>query len=82
MEDFGLPQQGEIFVNSSLCPYYKVLWSKSKKILNLGKIKTFCILNGTIRIKNIENSYPLSTSRVDGFGKHFPDIEPSPSKPR
>ena len=26
MEDFGLPGQGKIFINSSLCSYYKMLW--------------------------------------------------------
>ena len=25
MEDFGLPGQGKIFINSSLCPYHKML---------------------------------------------------------
>ena len=32
LEDFGLPGQVKIFINSSLCPYYKMLWSKSKKL--------------------------------------------------
>ena len=39
MEDFGLPGQGKIFINSSLHPYYKMLWSKSKKLLTLEKNK-------------------------------------------
>ena len=75
MEDFGLPGQGKIFTNSSLSPYYRMLWSKSKKILTLGKIYSFHISNGTIRIKISENSSPLSITHVDDFGKHFPDID-------
>ena len=71
MEDFGLPGQGKIFINNSLCPYYKMLWSKSKKLFTLGKINSFYISNDTIRIKISENSSPLSITLVDEFGKHF-----------
>ena len=38
MEGFGLLGQERIFINSSLRPYYKCLWSKSNKLLTLGKI--------------------------------------------
>ena len=79
-EDFGLPGQRKIFSNSSLCPYYKMLWSKSKKLPTLGKINSFYISNGTIRIKISENSSPLSITHVNDFGKHFPDIDLSPSR--
>ena len=41
MEDFNLPGSGKLFINRSLCPYYKVLWSKSEKLQNLGKIHGF-----------------------------------------
>ena len=56
MVDFGLPGQREIFINSSSCPYYKMLWSKNKK---LEKINSFYISNDTIKIKISENSSPL-----------------------
>ena len=80
MENFRLPGQGKIFINSSLCPYYKMLWSKSKKLLTLGKINSFYISNGTIRIEINENSSPLSITHVDDFGKHFFDINLSLSR--
>ena len=81
MEDFGLPGQGKIFINSSLS-YYKMLWSKSKKLLNFGKINSFYIINfgkinsfyisnGTIRIKISANSSPLSITHADDFEEHF-----------
>ena len=55
-------------------------WSKSKKLPTLGKINSFNISNGTIRIKVSENNSPLSITRVDDFGKHFCDIDLSPSR--
>ena len=41
MEDLNLPGSGKLFINRSLCTYYKVLWSKCKKLQNLGKTHSF-----------------------------------------
>ena len=59
MENFGLPGQEKIFINSSLRPYYKILCSKSKKLFTLRKINTVYFSNGTIRINNssVNNSW-------------------------
>ena len=81
MEDFGLPGHRKIFIYSSSCPYYKILWSKSRKLLTLGKINSFYISNGTIRFKISENSSSMSITYVDDFGKDFPDIDLSLSRP-
>ena len=69
MEDFRLPGQGKIFINSSLS-YYKMFWSKSKKLPIFGRINSFYISNGTIRIKISANSSPLSITYVDDFEEH------------
>ena len=50
MEDFELPGNNKLFINRSLCPYYKMLWSKSKKLHSLGKIHSFFISGDTIKI--------------------------------
>ena len=78
MEDVNLPGQNKLLFNKSLLPYYKVLWSKSKKLHRLGKIFSFCISGDTVKIKVSENSSPLSITRVNDFGKYFPDVELSP----
>ena len=78
MEDVNLPGQNKLLINGSLCPYYKVLWSKSKKLHSLGKIFSFYISSDTIKIKVSENSSPLSITHVNDFGKYFPDIDLSP----
>ena len=41
MEDLKLPENSKLFINRSLCPYYKMLWSKSKKLHSLSKIHRF-----------------------------------------
>ena len=72
---------GKLFINRSLCPYCKVLWSKSKKLQNLGKIHSFFLSGDTIKIKINENSPPLSVTHVGNFGNYFPDVDlSSPSR--
>ena len=75
MEDVDLLGQNKLFYKN-LCPYYKALWSKIKKLLSLGKINSFFILGDTIKIKVNENSLPLSITH--DFRKYFSDIDLSP----
>ena len=62
MEDVGLSGQNNCFINKNLCPYYKVLWSKSKKLHSL--IVSF-ISGDKIKIKVSENSLPLFITHAD-----------------
>ena len=78
MENVHLPGQNKLFINKNLCPYYKVLWSKSKRLHSLCKINSFFISGDTIKVKDSEISLPLSITHVDAFGKYFPDIDLSP----
>ena len=52
------------------CPYNKMLWSKSKKLLTFGKINSFCNSKGTTIIKISENSSPFPT-----FGPNFDPLQ-------
>ena len=78
LEDLELPGNSKLFINRSLCPYYKMLWSKSKKLHSLSKIHSFFISDDTIKNRVNENSSPLSIRHVDDFCKHFPDVDLSP----
>ena len=79
MKEVDLPEETQIFVNQSLCPYYKSLWSKSKKLRSLGKIPSFFISNNTIKTKLQENSNPDSIKHSSDFQKFFPDVDLVPS---
>ena len=78
MEDLELPSSTRIFVNQSLCPYYRILWSKSKKLHSLGKIHIFFVSNSGIKVKINENSQPLSITHESDFEKYFPGVDLSP----
>ena len=59
-DHLDLPQGTKIFANQSLCPYYCILWSKSRRLQSMGKINSFFISGGTVKIKIDENSKPLA----------------------
>ena len=67
MEDVDLPGSNKLFINRNLCPHYKVLWSKSKKLHNLGKIHSFFFSGDTVKIKINESIPPLPLIHADDF---------------
>ena len=75
MEDIGLTGDNKVFINHSLYPYYRVLWSKSKVFLNMGKINRLMVSNGIVKVKISEISAPISITHADDFTKCFPDID-------
>ena len=60
MEDLDLPRGTKIYVNQSLCSYYRILYSKAKRLQKIGSKNNFYIFSRTTKIKVAENSRPLS----------------------
>ena len=55
-----------IYINESLCPYYKGLWNKCRNLKTEDKIHSFWTHNGNVKIKIYENSTPtILTHDVD-----------------
>ena len=61
-----------VFINDSLCKYYKYLWSKCNKLLNAHFIQSFWISNGTLRVKLTESSHPKSILHLVDLEEMFP----------
>ena len=78
MDDLDLPSGTKIYISQRLCLYYRILWSKAKRLQNIGSIDNFYISSGTIKIKVTENSSPITITRLDDFKIHFSDIDLSP----
>ena len=74
MQDIGLTGNHSIFINTNLCPYYRMLWSKCKRLHELGNITNFYISSGTIKVKITNNSSPTAVTRTQDFTKYFPEI--------
>ena len=41
----------KIFITESLCPYCKLLWSKSKRLHAIKQIHSYYVSNGTVKVK-------------------------------
>ena len=74
MKEIGFPEDNPIFVNQSLCTYYRVLWSKAKSLHSLKRISSFYVSGGTVKIKISENGLALAITNVNDSKEHFPDI--------
>ena len=44
-----LPEGTKIFINESLCPYYRGIWNKCKKLRDKQKLCQYYTINGLIR---------------------------------
>ena len=49
---------GRVFVNTSLCPYYRFLWGQCKSLVNKKKILQVFCLGDVVSIKLYETSHP------------------------
>ena len=59
----------KIFINQSLCPYYRKLYGMVKDLNNEGLIYSFWIKNGTIKIRESSQSKPISITHESDL--HF-----------
>ena len=41
--DLDFPEGTRLFINDTLCPYYRVFWNKTKNYESIRKKKDFCI---------------------------------------
>ena len=75
MADLGFEGNGSIYINQGLCSHYKILWSWSKKLHNMGRIYFWFVSGGTIKIKILERGDFVSVTHTDDFIKPFPDVD-------
>ena len=67
---FGLPSGCKIYINESLCKYYKYLWMKCKLLQARDCIQSFWVVNGSIRIKH-QSDEVTPVTHIDDLLKHF-----------
>ena len=79
MQEAGLSGNRSNQVITILCPYYRMLWSKCKRLHDLGKISNFNISSGTIKVKIPENRNPISITHTQDFVKYFPEVDLLPT---
>ena len=70
-EAVNLLGETNVFINESLCLYYKKLLSKCKKLWVAGHISAFWVSKGLLKIKLVNESVPITTHNCD-LKKLFP----------
>ena len=60
-----MSSETKVFVNENLCGYYKLLWSKCKKLFLEKNIASFWVTNGTVKIKLLNDQVRSITHKVD-----------------
>ena len=69
--EFDFPEGTAIFINESLCSYYKMLWNKCRKLWEKKLIYTYFTSNGNIRYKIRENETFIQLHILRIFKKIF-----------
>ena len=64
-----------VFINDSLCSYYKMLWRKCKKLLSNKYIHTFWVSNGTLKLKLTTNGCVHVITHSQDMDELFPKSE-------
>ena len=62
-----------VYINDSLCTYYKMLWGKCRKLLLNKYIHSFWVTNGTIKLKTVENGRVYAVTHRNDLVELFPD---------
>ena len=76
--NLSFPEGTKIYVNDSLCPYYRGLWNECKRLWNNKNIYSYFTDNGTVRIKQVENG-PYKSITHNDLRAIFPEEQISMS---
>ena len=68
--NIGLPSGCKIYINESLCKYYKYLWLKYKLVQTRGSIQQFWVTNGSIRIRH-QNDEIKFVTHIEDLERNF-----------
>ena len=68
----GLGIKNPVFINDSLCSYYKMPWSTCKKLSSNKSIDAFWVSNGSIRLKIGENDWVDIITHLSDLEELFP----------
>ena len=70
-----LPEGTKIFVKKSLCPYYRGIWNKCKRLRGKQKVYQYYTINGLICLQIEESGVAKIITHMVDFHNLFPNIE-------
>ena len=75
LTQLDFPENTKIFINESLCPCYKGICSKCKKLTAIQKIHQFYTISGLIRVKMEETGPSKIITHMVDLKDLFPHID-------
>ena len=78
LKDIDLSSTGinnPVYINDSLCTYYKMLWRKCKSLQMNKLIHSFWVTNGSIRLRTAENGRTNVITHLSDLEELFPGNE-------
>ena len=72
VQDF--PSDINIFINESLCPYYRGMSNKWKKLRGRHLVHQYYTISGTVRVKVEENGSPKCITHMVDLDRLFLEI--------
>ena len=73
--ELDFPENTKKFINESLCPYYRSIWNKCKKLRAIQKIHHFYTISGLILVKLEETGPSRIITHVVDLKELFPDVD-------
>ena len=74
-EELGVETNSKVFVNQSLCKYYKLLWSQCKSLWNDKMIFAFWTTNVSLKLKFRQDRRVHTISHLEDLKELFPEYE-------
>ena len=71
--DLDFPERTRLFINDSLCHYYRGVWNECKKLWINKKIFSFFTINGTVQLKFKQDGSCNSITHLDDLKSLFPE---------
>ena len=70
-----LPEGTKIFINESLCPYYRGIWNKCKKLRAKQKVYQYYTINGLICLRIEESGQAKTITHMVDLQNLLPGID-------
>ena len=71
----NFPEETKIFINESLCPYYRGLWNKCKKLRDKQKVYQYYTINELICLRSEESGQAKTITHMGDLQNLFPDTD-------
>ena len=74
LEALDFPSETKIYINESLCGYYRGIWMKCKILWKKGYLFSFWTSSGTIHIQENEHGRKYAITHDDDLKERFPQV--------